>query len=280
MRLRDAPGHVVVRRMGAAVVHRRGDDEVRLGTYVYVLPLRHPFLTAKAAGSLQILSGRRMLLGIGVGWLAEEFAAMDQDFGTRGARTTEAIEVLTRAVVTGGGGGGGAALPVPPVGHGAAAGPRPDPRRRSFEPCAAPRGPPRRRLAGVSPATRGPRRASGQVLPALERARRRRTTSRRVRDHERRPGRPRRRNAPGGGASSAFTADRSPGRITGRPRRWPTPSRICTRSPSRRRSGTKAVRLVEWEQPPVLAEVEIPEPRPGEVLLRVAAAALSIPTCI
>ena len=36
----------------------------------------------------------------------------------------------------------------------------------------------------------------------------------------------------------------------------------------------KAVRLVEWEQPPVLAEVEIPEPRPGEVLLRVAAAGL------
>src|SRR5206468_1623833 len=46
---------------------------IRLGTSVYLLPLRHPLVTARLALSLDVLSGGRLTLGVGVGWLAEEF---------------------------------------------------------------------------------------------------------------------------------------------------------------------------------------------------------------
>jgi probable F420-dependent oxidoreductase len=69
-------------------------ERLRLGTYVYILALRHPFITAKAAASLQILSAGRLLLGAGVGWLAEEYEAMGVDFMSRGRDTSEAIGLL------------------------------------------------------------------------------------------------------------------------------------------------------------------------------------------
>ncbi|MBW2426913.1 MAG: LLM class F420-dependent oxidoreductase [Deltaproteobacteria bacterium] len=68
--------------------------KLRLGTHVYILPLRHPLVTAKAVATLDILSGGRALLGAGVGWLAEEFALAGQRFERRGARTDEIIEIL------------------------------------------------------------------------------------------------------------------------------------------------------------------------------------------
>lgn len=67
-----------------------------LGTYVYVLPLRHPFVTAKAIGSLDLLSGGRVALGVGAGWLGEEYEALGVDFNARGALTTDAITVIRR----------------------------------------------------------------------------------------------------------------------------------------------------------------------------------------
>jgi probable F420-dependent oxidoreductase len=70
--------------------------KLRLGTHVYILPLRHPLVTARAVATLDILSGGRALLGAGVGWLAEEFALADQHFERRGARTDEIIEILRR----------------------------------------------------------------------------------------------------------------------------------------------------------------------------------------
>jgi probable F420-dependent oxidoreductase len=69
-------------------------ERIRLGPFVYILALRHPFVTAKAAASLQILSHDRLLLGAGVGWLAEEYAAMGLDFRRRGRQTAEAIELI------------------------------------------------------------------------------------------------------------------------------------------------------------------------------------------
>jgi probable F420-dependent oxidoreductase len=67
---------------------------IRLGTNIYLLPLRHPLLTARLAMSVDVLSGGRLTLGIGVGWLAEEFQAVDVDFRTRGARTRECVRAL------------------------------------------------------------------------------------------------------------------------------------------------------------------------------------------
>jgi len=67
---------------------------IRLGTGVLIAPLRDPFHIARAWASLQQLSAGRAVLGVGVGWMAEEFAALGADFGTRGARTDEMLRVL------------------------------------------------------------------------------------------------------------------------------------------------------------------------------------------
>jgi probable F420-dependent oxidoreductase len=73
-----------------AAVTRR----VMLGTSVYLLPLRHPLLAAKQAVSLDRLSDGRLVLGVGVGWLESEFAALGVPYRQRGSRTDEAIAIL------------------------------------------------------------------------------------------------------------------------------------------------------------------------------------------
>lgn len=72
-------------------------ERVRLGFSVLVVPYRHPLLTAKIASTLDDLSGGRLTLGVGVGWMAEEFAALGADFGRRGAVTDEYLDVMTAA---------------------------------------------------------------------------------------------------------------------------------------------------------------------------------------
>ena len=69
-------------------------ERIRLGTNIYILPLRHPLQTARMAMTLDLLSQGRLELGVGVGWLAEEFAAADVDFASRGGRTRECVRVL------------------------------------------------------------------------------------------------------------------------------------------------------------------------------------------
>ncbi|MCC6227245.1 MAG: TIGR03619 family F420-dependent LLM class oxidoreductase [Microthrixaceae bacterium] len=63
-------------------------------TSVYIAPLRNPFVTAKAVGTAARVTNNRVILGIGAGWMREEFDAMEQQFERRGARTEEIIEVL------------------------------------------------------------------------------------------------------------------------------------------------------------------------------------------
>lgn len=65
-------------------------------TSVYVLPLRNPVQVAKTVGTVAALSGGRVVLGAGVGWMREEFHALEQPFERRGRRTDEAIEVLRK----------------------------------------------------------------------------------------------------------------------------------------------------------------------------------------
>jgi probable F420-dependent oxidoreductase len=71
-------------------------SRIRFLTGVYVLPMRNPFLVAKAVGTAAVLSGGRVTLGVGVGWMAEEFALLEQPFEQRGARTDEMIEVMRK----------------------------------------------------------------------------------------------------------------------------------------------------------------------------------------
>ncbi|WP_157749324.1 TIGR03619 family F420-dependent LLM class oxidoreductase [Jatrophihabitans sp. GAS493] len=67
---------------------------VQLATGVLVLPLRQPIVTAKQAASLDVLSGGRLILGIGAGWMQEEFALLDQGWGDRGRRTDLAMRTM------------------------------------------------------------------------------------------------------------------------------------------------------------------------------------------
>lgn len=76
-------------------------ERIRFLTSVLVLPLRHPVLAAKSVATAAVLSGGRLTLGVGAGWMREEFAALGQPFETRGRRLAEAIEIL-RALLAGG----------------------------------------------------------------------------------------------------------------------------------------------------------------------------------
>ncbi len=68
---------------------------IKLGTAILILPQRNPVVTAKAAATLDHLAGgRRVLLGIGVGWLAEEFASLGVQFEDRGPRTDEYVAAM------------------------------------------------------------------------------------------------------------------------------------------------------------------------------------------
>jgi probable F420-dependent oxidoreductase len=67
---------------------------IRLATGVVILPQRHPLYLAKEIATLDLLSGGRVILGVGSGWLKEEFDALGLDFRTRGARTDEAIQAM------------------------------------------------------------------------------------------------------------------------------------------------------------------------------------------
>ncbi|HEV3347339.1 MAG TPA: LLM class F420-dependent oxidoreductase, partial [Methylomirabilota bacterium] len=68
---------------------------IKLGTAILILPQRNPVVTAKAVATLDHLAGGgRVLLGIGVGWLAEEFAALGLPFDDRGPRTDEYVAAM------------------------------------------------------------------------------------------------------------------------------------------------------------------------------------------
>jgi probable F420-dependent oxidoreductase len=69
-------------------------ERATIGTAVLVLPLRNPVVFAKQAASLDALSGGRLRLGLGAGWLREEFEALDVPFETRGRALVEGIRIL------------------------------------------------------------------------------------------------------------------------------------------------------------------------------------------
>jgi len=70
---------------------------VRLATGILILPKQHPLIVAKQAATLDRLCGGRLMLGVGAGWLREEFDTLDAVFDGRGPRLDEAIGVMRRA---------------------------------------------------------------------------------------------------------------------------------------------------------------------------------------
>jgi probable F420-dependent oxidoreductase len=70
---------------------------VKLGTGILILPQRNPLVVAKELATLDQLSGGRLLLGVGAGWLEEEFDALDVPFDGRGQRLDDYIGALRAA---------------------------------------------------------------------------------------------------------------------------------------------------------------------------------------
>jgi len=71
-------------------------ERIQFATGVLVLPQRQTALVARQAADVDLLSGGRLRLGVGIGWNHVEYEALGQDFGTRGARQEEQIELLRR----------------------------------------------------------------------------------------------------------------------------------------------------------------------------------------
>ena len=69
---------------------------IRLGTGINILPQANPLLFAKQAASLDVLSKGRLTLGLGIGWLAEEYEAMGTPFARRGARFDDYLAAIKK----------------------------------------------------------------------------------------------------------------------------------------------------------------------------------------
>ncbi|MDX1384808.1 MAG: LLM class F420-dependent oxidoreductase, partial [Thermoanaerobaculia bacterium] len=69
-------------------------SKIRLATGILILPQHNPVITAKQVATLDYMTGGRVILGIGVGWLREEFEALGAPFAGRGRRTDEYVAAL------------------------------------------------------------------------------------------------------------------------------------------------------------------------------------------
>ena len=69
---------------------------LEFGTAIYLAALRHPMVSARAIGTLDLLSGGRVKVGVGVGWLPHEFELVGVDFASRGRRTNECIRIMKK----------------------------------------------------------------------------------------------------------------------------------------------------------------------------------------
>lgn len=92
----DGGGHHALEPTVALSFAAAATTRVRLQTNVYVAAYRNPFLAAKAVGSLDALSGGRLILGVAAGYLRPEFGALGVDFDERNDLLDEAIDVMRR----------------------------------------------------------------------------------------------------------------------------------------------------------------------------------------
>lgn len=76
-------------------------ERIQFATSVYVLPLRHPVVAAKQVATASVFANGRLTLGVGAGWMKEEFELLGTPFRARGRRMMEAVEIM-RALWHGG----------------------------------------------------------------------------------------------------------------------------------------------------------------------------------
>lgn len=93
----DGGGHHALDPFVALTVAATATTSILLHTHIVVLPYRNPFLTAKAGLTLDLVSGGRLILGAGAGYLKGEFQALGADFEGRNERSDEAIVAIKRA---------------------------------------------------------------------------------------------------------------------------------------------------------------------------------------
>lgn len=89
-----ANGHDALDPFTALAFVAAATTRLQLMTNIVVLPYRNPFITAKAATTLQVLSGGRFIMGVGAGYQEAEFEAVGVDFHRRGRLTDEALETI------------------------------------------------------------------------------------------------------------------------------------------------------------------------------------------
>lgn len=92
-----ANGHDAVDPFTALAFAAATTSRLKLHTNVLIPAYRNPFLTAKAAATLDVLSGGRLILGVGSGYMRGEFEALGVDFAKRGALMDEALETIKMA---------------------------------------------------------------------------------------------------------------------------------------------------------------------------------------
>lgn len=90
----DAGGHQTLDPFAALAFAAAATKRIRLLTYLCVLPYRNPLITAKAAATVDKLSGGRFVLGVGTGYLRGEFRAVGADFDERNQMFDEALDVM------------------------------------------------------------------------------------------------------------------------------------------------------------------------------------------
>lgn len=91
---RQGGGHNTLDPIAALSFMAAATSRIRLMTNLYVLPFRNPYLSAKALGSLDLLSGGRLIAGVGAGYLRSEFSAVGVDIDRRGELLDEALRAL------------------------------------------------------------------------------------------------------------------------------------------------------------------------------------------
>jgi probable F420-dependent oxidoreductase len=89
-----APDTTFLEPLAALAMVAGVTERAKLGTTVLVLPHRHPVLAAKALATLDHLSGGRVIVGAGVGWMREEIELLGAPFAERGAWSDEAIRIM------------------------------------------------------------------------------------------------------------------------------------------------------------------------------------------
>ncbi len=72
-------------------------SQIKLGTAVLIAPYRHPLSDARQLATVDVLSGGRLLFGVGSGWLQEEFSAIGGNFLKRNSQTEECLQIYKRA---------------------------------------------------------------------------------------------------------------------------------------------------------------------------------------